>query len=93
MDIPPNSHECVYNTALTDDFFWRAGFDTTEEPFVSISDPVRVVYKNYIRDWSGRYDGYIIETRGWPPIGIKTKPEYFEIGIYDRVLKEVDDAK
>jgi len=46
---------------LTDDFFEKAGFDVSKEPFTkSVMDGVTTVYKNYIRDGSGNYDGYIV---------------------------------
>lgn len=45
---------------LTDEWFKRNGFDTSKEPFVNLSGS-KTVYKNYIRDGSGRYDGYIIQ--------------------------------
>lgn len=48
---------------LTDSTFADLGFDISKEPFErkinSHSGSVEVVYKNYIRDGSGRHDGYI----------------------------------
>jgi hypothetical protein len=45
---------------LTDDFFKDAGFDTSGEPFrKETGRGVIAVYKNYCRDGSGDYDGYI----------------------------------
>lgn len=49
------------NDVLTDDFFKKIGFNTNSEPFTKDSiDGLIKVYKNYIRDGSGRYDGYIV---------------------------------
>lgn len=45
---------------LTDKWFNKHGFDTTKEPFISPSG-AKKIYKNYIRDASGRYDGYLVE--------------------------------
>ncbi len=46
---------------LTDDFFEKAGFDTDKKPFTkNVVDGVTTVYKNYIRDGSGNYEGYIV---------------------------------
>lgn len=47
---------------LDDSLFKELGFDVSKEPFVKIIDNgLIVVHKNYIRDGSGNYDGYLVE--------------------------------
>jgi hypothetical protein len=43
---------------LTDEVFKGLGFDTSSEPFTKHNIKV---YKNYLRDGSGCYDGYLVE--------------------------------
>jgi len=46
---------------ITDEDFKKFGFDIYQEPFRKKGvDGEIVVYKNYIRDGSDRYDGYIV---------------------------------
>ena len=50
-------------TELSDRFFEESGFDVSNEcgPFTKdCVDGTIVVYKNYVRDGSGRHDGYIV---------------------------------
>lgn len=57
---------------LTDELLAELGYDTSKEPFVNKSGRT-TIYKNYIRDGSGNYDGYIVEH---PKLkGVKTKKE------------------
>lgn len=49
------------NHLLGEEFFGRAGFDTSTEPYTKTTSEGRVtVYKNKLRDGSGRYDGFIV---------------------------------
>lgn len=47
---------------LTDEFFQRVGFDTSKEPFSygKGTSLEMLAYKEYIRDGSGRFNGYTI---------------------------------
>ena len=46
---------------LTDELFKKIGYDISKEPF-TIPDSGRTkIYKNYVRDGSGNYDGYLVE--------------------------------
>lgn len=47
---------------LTDEFFKGLGFDTSKEPFVygKGTNFEMIAYKEYIRDGSGRFNGYTI---------------------------------
>lgn len=50
---------------LTDEWFASRGFDTSKLPFIR-GDVL--VYKNHIRDGSGRYKGYIVDHRVLSPV-------------------------
>ena len=46
---------------ITDKDFEKIGFDISKEPFTKeVVDGTVLVYKNKIRDGSGRYDGYCV---------------------------------
>ena len=45
---------------LSDKDFKELEFDTSKEPFVSKNGRT-IVYKNYVRDGSGDYEGYLVE--------------------------------
>ena len=45
---------------LTDDLLKEIGFDTSKEPFTMHEGRTKI-YKNYVRDGSGDYNGYIVE--------------------------------
>lgn len=43
------------------EFFTRMGYDTSKEPYCkNLGDGDSVVYKNYFRDGSGRYEGFVV---------------------------------
>lgn len=48
-------------TILTTEYFTQIGFDTSTEPYKHANGDV--VYKNYLRDKSGRSVGYILQTK------------------------------
>lgn len=48
-------------TVLTTQYFTEIGFDTSVEPYKHPNGDA--VYKNYVRDRSGNFDGYILQTK------------------------------
>ena len=53
---------------ITDDLLKELGFDISKEPFTKGRTKV---YKNYVRDGSGDYNGYIVEHPKMKRVDIK----------------------
>lgn len=58
----PIKGRAMSEMTLTDEIFKKAGFNIDKEPFFNEQTGSRV-YKNYVRDGSGEFDGYIIEKK------------------------------
>lgn len=55
---------------ITDDLLKELGFDISKEPFTKNGGRTKI-YKNYVRDGSGDYDGYIVEHPKLKMVGSK----------------------
>lgn len=55
------AHLIKDDEVFTDDLWKHLGYDTSVQPFRRPGTETNCVYKNYIRDGSGNYRGYIIE--------------------------------